>query len=111
MRRVIRSIFAACRGLLPREGPESEGRSVPGNAPSGGAQVTVVALIASERDRELLSHLAAEHQWMVYFARTCGEAWDILNEHSVPIVLSDRGLQGTEWRHVIHIMVSSTHPL
>src|SRR6266567_2400862 len=111
MWRVIHSIFVACRCLLSREGPESVGGSLLGTAPSGGAQVTVVALIANEPDRELLSHLAAEHQWTVYFAHTCGEAWDVLNEHRVPIVLCDRELPGAEWRDVIHMMVASTHPV
>jgi DNA-binding NtrC family response regulator len=71
--------------------------------------ITIVALVAGQRDRELLSRLAGEHQWILHLAGNCGEAWSALNESKAPIVLCDRELPATEWRDVIQMMVSSEH--
>ena len=72
-------------------------------------RITIVALVGGERDRELLSRLAAENRWVLHLAANCGEAWDALNESKAPIVLCDRELPATEWRDVIRMMVSSEH--
>jgi len=87
--------------------PELQARLAATQGAVGG--ITIVALVAGERDREVLSHLAVEHQWVLHFVDTCGEAWDALNKSKAPIVLCDRELPATEWREVIHMMVSSAH--
>ena len=72
-------------------------------------RIGIVALVAGERDRELLSRLAVEHQWILHFADTCDEAWNALSESKAPVVLCDRELPAAEWRDVIQRMVSSAH--
>jgi len=74
-------------------------------------RIAMVALLGNSQDRELLSRLAAAHRWTVFFAETCGGAWDILNSRKVPIALCDRELAGTEWRDVIPMMTASPHPV
>ena len=87
--------------------PELQARLATTQGAVGG--IRIVALVAGERDRELLSRLAVEHRWVLHFAATCGEARDALNESKAPIVLCDRELPATEWRDVIQMIVSSAH--
>ena len=78
-------------------------------APPEDSGVTIVALLANKRDRDTLLQIAARKRWTVHFRDTCGEAWQLLQQHQIPIVLCDRELPGTEWRDVIHMMVSPPH--
>jgi FixJ family two-component response regulator len=87
--------------------PELLARVGAAQGPASG--IRIVALVADQGDRELLSRLAAEHQWVLHFAGSSGEAWDALNQSKAPIVLCDRELPAAEWRDVIHMMVSSAH--
>lgn len=73
--------------------------------PVGG--IKIVALMANEEDCDLLSRLAAEHQWALHFVSSCGEAWDALKESQAAIALCDRESPAMEWRDVIHMMASS----
>jgi DNA-binding NtrC family response regulator len=69
--------------------------------------VAIVALVAGQRDRELLERLAGEQHWAIHFRDNCGEAWDLLRERGIPIAICDRDLPGTEWRDVLHLLGSS----
>jgi DNA-binding response OmpR family regulator len=101
MFRVKRSILAVFRRFRSDRVLKSTDHSESG--------LTLVALVVSERDRALLSHLAAKHRWVIHFARTGGEAWEILNARKAQIILCEREVAGAEWRDVIRKMVSAPH--
>ena len=73
------------------------------------SELTLVALVSDELDRALLSHLAAEHEWTILFARTRDEACEVLNENKAQIILCERDTFGTDWRSVIRELVSAPH--
>jgi DNA-binding response OmpR family regulator len=73
------------------------------------SELTLVALVLDELDRALLSHLAAKNGWTIHFARTRGEAWEVLNESKAQIILCEREGSGKDWRDVIRMMVSAPH--
>lgn len=108
---VTRSILRRLSGFFREEMSEPELRARLSDQQEPPAGITIVALIAHERDRELLSRLAVEHKWTLHLTATCGEAWDVLNKTQAPIVLCDRDLPATEWRGVIQMMVSAKHPV
>lgn len=74
-----------------------------------GAQITLVALVAGDQDRKLLSEIADRSRWSVHFADTCEEAWTELNRLKAPVILCDRDLPDAEWREVVQRMASSAH--
>jgi hypothetical protein len=77
--------------------------------PPNRSRITIVALIAGERDCGLLKDVCARNRWSLHFTDTCGEAWTVLNRLKAPVVLCDRDLPGAEWRDVVHMMASSAH--
>lgn len=99
MPKAIRSLVDAFRGLLPRRASPAE------------AGVAIVALLASDEDRSLLSRLADEHQWTVHQARTAGEAQGLLGQPNAGIILCDRELLGAEWREGFRKMTSLPQPV
>ena len=105
MWRVLRSLFAKLRGNSADS--EQPVLTPLGNATAGKPTIRIVGLLASEQDRQLLSRLAPQQGWAVHFADTCGEAWEVLKQQKVPIVLCDRDFPGAEWRDVIQMMSSS----
>jgi DNA-binding response OmpR family regulator len=102
MWRHLRTLFAKGREFFSEVAPEDSG-------PRGetSLRIRIVALLASDRDCQLLSRMATERGWAVYFAGTCGQAWDLLRQEKASIVLCDRDFPGTEWRDVIQLMSSA----
>ena len=93
-------------------GPEPEVRnSGLYNAAPTVVRTRILALVAEDSDRELLARVAQDQGWAIRFARTCGEAWEILNSERIPIVLYDRDLPATDWREGMHILSSAPLPV
>jgi len=109
MWQALRTFFTRGRAIDGASGPGSAGPIR--DAPIGSSRIGIVALLASDWDRQLLSRMAADQGWAVYFAATCSEAWDLLNRQEAPIVLCDRDLPGAEWRDVIQKMASAPRPV
>jgi len=109
MQRAMRFLLGKLRNFFRAEMSQSELQSRLGATQGAEAGIRIVAVLANVEEREVLSRIAAEQQWIVRFTDTCGEAWTALNESKAPIVLCDRDLPGTEWRDVIRMMVSSPH--
>lgn len=105
----MRSLFGQFRHLFREDMSRSDLQAKPGTKDQPVIRIGIVALVAGTEDRELLSRLAAEHQWSLSFADTCGEAWNALSDRKAPIVLCDRDLPATDWRDVIQMMVSCPH--
>jgi DNA-binding NarL/FixJ family response regulator len=105
----MRSWLDRLRGLFRAGISTSELQTGLSATHASAGKISIVALVAARSDRELLSRLAIDHQWVLRFAENCSEAWDALNESKAPIVLCDRELPAAEWRDVIQMMVSSAH--
>jgi len=96
------------RSFLPEEMSKSELQEGLGlQEPTGASKIVV--LLADNQDRKLLSRLADEQHWTLYYANTCGEAWDLLNQTHAPIALCDRDLPATDWPGVVQMMASAPH--
>jgi FixJ family two-component response regulator len=76
-------------------------------APSLASRVTIIGLVVSEQDRDLLTGICREHQWDIHFTRTCRAATEAANRLKAPIILCDRDLPGTEWRDAVRALASS----
>jgi FixJ family two-component response regulator len=68
--------------------------------------LTVLALMASDSDREFLRDVCMEAGWRIVFADDLAEG---LNQ-SAGIVLCDRDLSGIDWRGAIQQLAMSPHP-
>jgi len=100
------SILAAFRRLLPDRALKPKSPSQQSSVPEEELKITLVALVLGERNRTLLSGLAEEHRWVIHFAGTSAEAWEILKERKAHIFLLEREAPGTDWRGVIRKVVS-----
>jgi DNA-binding NtrC family response regulator len=69
--------------------------------------IPVVALINGEQDRNLLRSIGNRDHLDIYFAETCGEAWNAANRLKSPVVLCDRDVPGMEWQDLIKILASA----
>lgn len=100
------SILAAFRRLLPEQKLKPKGSSPQSSIPDDESKIVLVALVLRERNRALLSRLADEHGWVIHFARTSAEAWEILHARKAQIFLFEREAPGTDWRGVIREVVA-----
>ncbi len=100
------SILAAFRRLLPDRALKPKSPSQQSSMPEEELKITLVALVLGERNRALLSGLAEEHRWVLHFALTSAEAWEILKDRKAQIFLLEREALGTDWRGVIRKVVS-----
>lgn len=73
-----------------------------------GPEVSVVAIVAGDRDRNLLKEIGARTQLNMRFADTCGEAWTAANRLEAPVILCQRDAPGLEWRDAVRILASAT---
>lgn len=71
---------------------------------------TLVALVESDADRQLISRVQSAHNWNVHFALGLGDAWEALNGRSTPILLCQRDYTGTNWRDVIRTASRTIKP-
>ena len=70
------------------------------------SEITLVALVLNDWNRALLARIARDHRWVIHFARTSAEAWELLNERDAQIFLFEREAPGTDWRGVIRKVIS-----
>jgi DNA-binding response OmpR family regulator len=111
MRKAIRSILNALRGVFGPEMTAAELERTLSPRPGPPGKITIVALLAEESDRELLSRLAFEQQWTLHWATACGDCWNLVRQTRAQIVLCDRGLVGAPWREVLQMIASARQPV
>ena len=101
-----RSILSVFRRLLPDRALELKGHSYQRELLFTESEITLVALVLSDWNRALLARIAKDHRWVIHFARTSAEAWELLNEHKAQIFLFEREAPGADWRGMIRKVVS-----
>jgi len=96
---VIKSLLSGA----PDKSGEDKQRS------SEATPIGIVALVAADRDRDLLTNVADRNQLDMRFAGSCGEAWAMASKLRVPVILCDRDLPAVEWRDIVRILGSALH--
>ncbi|MGA2878122.1 MAG: response regulator [Bryobacteraceae bacterium] len=85
-----------------RPGPKSD-------AQAATARISIVALVVSDHDREVLTRISNHEPVDVHFAESQVEAWDAMNRLSPPLILYDRDWPDAEWRTAVQTFASSAH--
>jgi len=101
MWRALRSFLSAGPRYVSRErfGQERD---------TGAASRTaVIALAATDYDREILTFVSQAEAWAIHFAESRVEAWDAVHRYGSPVILYDRDWPDAEWRSTVQAFASS----
>ena len=69
---------------------------------------TIVALLAEEQDRVVVSDFCHRSGWDVSIASTSAEAFALIDRIKAPILFVDRDLAGADWRETVSAFASSS---
>jgi|ERR1700677_3033289 DNA-binding NtrC family response regulator len=72
-------------------------------------RITIVALVVSDHDRNVLRGISDREPIDIHFAESRVEAWDALNRLNSPLILYDRDWPNAEWRTTIQTFAFSPH--
>lgn len=72
-------------------------------------RTSIVALIVSDHDREVLTRISACEPVDVHFADSHRDAWEAMNRLNSPVILYDRDWPHAEWRTAVQALASSPH--
>ena len=72
-------------------------------------RVSIVALVVSDHDREVLTRISAHEPVDIHFAESHVDAWEAMNRLSSPVILYDRDWPDAEWRTTVQALASSPH--
>src|SRR5580704_10928798 len=95
----LRSIVEAISGFVRNR--EERARQMTSNPEGSGHSITMIALLAEDRDRKVIADLCYDNHWQVFFAATFEGALRTLDHVKPQIVLFDRDLAGAGWRTVV----------
>jgi len=85
--------------------------TAPDGAPNGGSSTSLVALLKSGSDRDLLAGVAARDKLNIHFVETCADAWSTANRLNSAVILCERDIPGIEWQDEVRMLASaSPHP-
>jgi DNA-binding NtrC family response regulator len=70
-------------------------------------RITIVALVVSDHDREILTCISAHEPVDIHFAESHADAWESLNRLNSPVLLYDRDWPNKEWRTAVQTFASS----
>lgn len=73
------------------------------------SRVPVVALVVSEKDRDILCSTSGQERLDVCFAESCEDACALANRLTAPIILVDRDWPGIEWRTAVASLSALPH--
>lgn len=107
MWRTIQSFFL---GIAKRIGRKRSANARPDRRDSSRleppAPIPLVALVAADRDREVLADIAAQQRLELHVAGSYEELVNTASRLQAPLILFDRDWPGTEWRTVIQNLAS-----
>jgi DNA-binding NtrC family response regulator len=106
MRRGIQSLLRTVSDIVRRARPGFPGRSLHREDRAAIANITVIGLAFTDKDRGVLAEVCSRKQWNVLFADTCDQARAALDQVKAPVILCDRDLPGGEWRDVVQVLAS-----
>ncbi len=66
------------------------------------AAITVLSVSPSRRDHECLESILDQSQWRLHCASSCQEAWKVLHETPIDVILTERSFPGgLGWRDLL----------
>jgi DNA-binding NtrC family response regulator len=72
-------------------------------------RITIVALVVSDHDREVLTCIANREPVDIHFAESHVDAWEAMNRLNSPVILYDRDWPNADWRTTVQALASSPH--
>src|SRR5271156_3325342 len=96
MWRTLRSIVQAISAFV-----RNSEESVTNNHEGSDHAITLLALLAEDQDRSVVSGVCSGNHWDVSFATTVEEAGRTSGEVKPQVVLFDRDLAGSGWREAV----------
>ncbi len=72
-------------------------------------RITIVALVVSDHDREVLTRISNREPVDIHFAESHVDAWEAMNRLNSPVILYDRDWPNAEWRTTVQALASSPH--
>lgn len=70
-------------------------------------RISIVALVVSDHDREVLARISTHEQVDIHFAESHADAWEAMNQLNAPVILYDRDWPNAEWRTTVQTLASS----
>ena len=103
------SLLARVVDFLRRKNGSTTWPSASPASSSSLGPITVIGLVTSYEDRQVLVSICGRNGWNLLFADTCEEARIALHRLKSPVVLCDRDLPGRGWRGMVKDLASSPH--
>jgi DNA-binding NtrC family response regulator len=82
-------------------------RRLPGSEQNHRNSITILGLLAAERDRLELQEIASREQWSLNLCATAEEAIRLLQLNEPALIVCDREIAGSEWQNTIQTLASS----
>ena len=70
-------------------------------------RISIVALVVSDHDREVLNYISSHEPLDIHFAESHVDAWEAMNRLNSPVILYDRDWPNAEWRTTVQALASS----
>ena len=102
----LHSILTTVPGFI-RKRKESTQTTLRQSAPYP-SRITIVSLLLGEQDRSLIADICYRNEWEVYFAKTCDEGRQVVDQLKPQIILFDRDLADGNWRLVVSAFTASS---
>jgi len=85
------------------------GPAIKGDVQAVTRRISIVALVVSDHDREVLARISTHEPVDVHFAESHVDAWEAMNRLNSPVVLYDRDWPNAKWRTTVQALASSPH--
>jgi DNA-binding NtrC family response regulator len=72
-------------------------------------RISIVALVVSDHDREVLNRISTSEPLDVHFAESHVDAWEAMNRLNAPVILYDRDWPNSAWRTTVQALASAPH--
>jgi len=72
-------------------------------------RISIVALVVSDHDREILNCISNREPVDIHFAESHVDAWEAMNRLNSPVILYDRDWPNADWRTTVQALASSPH--
>jgi DNA-binding response OmpR family regulator len=102
----IAFLRTAIPSFFPRR-PDNSPTSV--REPNGAAVATLVCVLPTQDDRNLLADLSLRQRWETFFAASRDDAREAIRRVQPQIVLLDRDLEPADWRYALSSLAAASN--
>jgi len=108
MREAIGMIVKAISSLFSEKSGPTDGPRRASENKSSRASVTILCVLHTLADRQLLDEISRRNHWNTVFASTSEEARESLKRARPQIILLDREIDGADWRHAVSSLAAAS---